>query len=83
VGFTASGEAAGDGATHQTRPVRFPENDDYVDTTVFNRAQLRPGQNFDGPAVIEESESTLIVGPGSKIQVDEDGNLIVELPDTA
>lgn len=83
VGFTATGDAAGDGDIRQTRPVRFPENGDFVDTTVFNRAQLRPGQNFDGPAVIEENESTLIVGPGSKIQVDEDGNLIVELPDAS
>lgn len=83
VGFTAAGDATGDSDIRQTRPVRFPENDDFVDTTVFNRAQLRPGQNFDGPAVIEENESTLIVGPGSKIQVDEDGNLIVELPDSS
>lgn len=83
MGFTAAREAAGDADIRQTRPVRFPENDDFVDTTVFNRAQLRPGQNFDGPAVIEENESTLIVGPGSKIQVDEDGNLIVELPDAS
>jgi hypothetical protein len=31
--------------------------------------------------VVEESESTLIVGPGGTVRVDEDGNLLVELPD--
>ena len=81
VGFTAVGDAEDGAKTHASRPVRFPENDDFVDTPVHNRAQLRPGQSFDGPAVIEESESTLIVGPGSRVTVDPDGNLLVDLPE--
>ncbi|NKB57643.1 MAG: hydantoinase/oxoprolinase family protein [Alphaproteobacteria bacterium] len=81
VGFTATAETENGTKTGRTRPVRFPENDDYIDTAVFDRSQLRAGETFEGPAVIEESESTLIVGPGSTVQVDVDGNLLVELPE--
>ena len=81
VGFKAAGDESGEARAKVTRPVRFPENDDYVDTAVYDRAQLRPGERFEGPAVIEESESTLVVGPGGTIQVDEDGNLLVDLPE--
>jgi N-methylhydantoinase A len=63
-----------------TRPVRFPENDGFVETAVYDRSRLRPGDRFTGPAVVEEAESTLIVGPGGEARVDDAGNLIVELP---
>jgi N-methylhydantoinase A len=81
VGFTAGNDDTDGAQATKTRPVRFPENDDYVETTVYDRARLRPGESFDGPAVVEESESTLIIGPGSTVTVDKDGNLLVELPD--
>ncbi len=68
------------GAQTGSRPVRFPENDDFVETAVFDRARLRPGDTFTGPAVVEEAESTLIIGPGAAARVDDAGNLIVELP---
>ena len=81
VGFKATGDTSDDARAKQTRPVRFPEFDDYVDTAVYDRASLMAGERFDGPAVIEENESTLIVGPGATIEVDPDGNLLVELPE--
>jgi N-methylhydantoinase A len=76
---TAATDAAG-GAQTGSRPVRFPENPDFIDTAVYARNRLRPGDSFTGPAVVEEAESTLIVGPGARAHVDDAGNLIVELP---
>jgi N-methylhydantoinase A/oxoprolinase/acetone carboxylase beta subunit len=32
-----------------------------------------------GPAVIEEPESTVVIGPGSSSTIDRDGNLMVTL----
>ncbi len=81
VGFTSASVPGGETRARESRPVRFPELDDYTETAVYDRAQLRPGERLDGPAVIEENESTLIVGPGAIIQVDADGNLMVELPE--
>ncbi len=42
-------------------------------TDVYDRYALRPGTRFDGPAVIEESESTFVIGPGGRAQVLADG----------
>ena len=48
-------------------------------TPVYDRYRLGPGAAFDGPAIVEERESTLIVGPGGRCRVDAQWNLIVEL----
>ncbi|MCE7989590.1 MAG: hydantoinase/oxoprolinase family protein [Caldilinea sp. CFX5] len=57
----------------------FPETGGYTATPVYDRYQLTPGVTFAGPAIIEERESTLIVGPGAACRVDEEWNLIVTL----
>ena len=45
---------------------------------VYDRYGLAPGVTFAGPAVIEERESTAIIG-GGQIAVDSYRNLIVTL----
>jgi N-methylhydantoinase A len=40
-----------------------------------------PGVGFSGPAIVEERESTVIVGPDCRFRIDEQLNLIVELQD--
>ncbi|HEV2123685.1 MAG TPA: hydantoinase/oxoprolinase family protein [Chloroflexota bacterium] len=68
------------GAIERERRVYFPEHGDFMSTPVYDRYQLRPGHGFDGPAVIEERESTVVVGPGAVIEVDEGANLVIGLP---
>ena len=46
---------------------------------VYNRYALRPGDSFHGPAVVEERESTTVVGPDSTVQVDQFLNLIIDI----
>ena len=58
------------------RPAYFPEFRDYQGTTVYDRYALSPGQAFDGPAIVEERESTLVVGPGGHFEVAASGNII-------
>lgn len=62
------------------RKAWFPEFGDYVTTAVHDRYALNPGDELTGPAIVEERESTLVVGPGAKITVDAHGMLIVQLP---
>jgi N-methylhydantoinase A len=62
-----------------SRSAYFPEHGRYVDTIVYNRYALTPGMKFDGPAIVEERESTLIVGVAGRARVDERLNVIVEL----
>ncbi|HEY7221079.1 MAG TPA: hydantoinase/oxoprolinase family protein [Candidatus Binatia bacterium] len=62
-----------------SRRAYFPECENYVDTTVFDRYALKPGMQFSGPAIVEERESTLIIGTSGTARVDERLNVIVEL----
>jgi len=77
--------AAAQAATSATTPdkgqrlVYFPEWGEHRSATVYDRYRLSPGAAFDGPAIVEERESTTIVGPGARIEVDESRNLSVWL----
>jgi N-methylhydantoinase A len=61
------------------RAAYFPELGGYHDTPVYDRYALAPGAMFDGPAIVEERESTVIVGPKGTCRVDEQRNLVIEL----
>jgi len=62
------------------RPVYFPHLGTVpISTPVYDRYLLKPGQEFSGPAIIEERESTTVMGPNSTGKVDELGNLIIDL----
>jgi N-methylhydantoinase A len=59
-----------------TRPVVFARRSAAVDTPVYRRAELAAGAGFDGPAIVEERETTAVIRPGWHVTVSEDGNLI-------
>ena len=50
----------------------------FADTPVFDRALLRPGDAFDGPAVVEQYDATTYVAPAWSARVDGFGNLVLE-----
>ena len=58
----------------------FAEAGAWVDTPVYDRYALAPGVTFDGPAIVEERESTAVMGPGARCRVDEGRTLVVEVP---
>jgi N-methylhydantoinase A/oxoprolinase/acetone carboxylase beta subunit len=62
------------------RPLYFPEANGFVAAAVYDRYALKPGDTFAGPAIVEERESTLVVGPGGRGAVDDYGSLIVRVP---
>jgi N-methylhydantoinase A len=62
-----------------TRSVYFPEFRGFRPTAVYDRYRLEPGGTFDGPAIVEERESTLLIGPGGRFQVTPSGSLIVTI----
>ena len=67
-------------AIKKTRRAYFPEADGFLETPVFDRYLLAPGHEFDGPAIVEERESTVIIGPDSRCRIDEHYNLVAQLP---
>jgi N-methylhydantoinase A len=70
-GPTATPAAAG------TRPACFDPTDGFVDTAIYRRDDLRPGDVVAGPAVVEEYGATVPLAPGFRVEVDRFGNLIV------
>jgi N-methylhydantoinase A len=62
-----------------SRKAYFPELGGYHDRPIYNRYGLLPGTSFTGPAIVEERESTVIVGLDCRFRIDEQLNLLVEL----
>ena len=52
-----------------------------VTTPIYDRTALAIDQKFEGPAVVEEAESTMVIGPGGRFHVSNSGNLIIDLPE--
>ncbi|MBI2529509.1 MAG: hydantoinase/oxoprolinase family protein [Candidatus Rokubacteria bacterium] len=61
------------------RRAYFPEAGGHADTPVYDRYALRHGMRIGGPAIIEERESTTIIGPGAIVHVDERLTLVARL----
>jgi N-methylhydantoinase A len=60
-----------------TRPVYFGEVSGFVPSEVFDRYALRVGNVIDGPAIIEEVDSTTVVHPGYEAEVARFGVLML------
>jgi N-methylhydantoinase A len=77
---SAQQQAGANEATHpQPRAIYLPELGDFAQVPVYSRYALSPHSTFDGPAVIEERESTVVMGAQSRADIDAFGNLSVIL----
>ena len=53
--------------------------DEYIDTTVLKRPSIEPGVTLQGPLIIAESETTVVVPPDYAVNTDNDLNLVAQL----
>ncbi len=60
-----------------TRPVYFGEVSGFVSSEVYDRYALRVGNVIDGPAIVEEIDSTTVVHPGYEVEVAQFGVLML------
>jgi N-methylhydantoinase A len=60
-----------------TRPACFDPASGFVDTAIYRRDDLGPGDLVEGPAVVEEYGATVPLHPGFRAEVDRFGNLVV------
>ena len=67
-------------ATKGARQAYFAEVGGFVETPIYDRYALHAGAEFAGPAIVEERESTAVVGPGARCRVDDGFGLVVEIP---
>jgi N-methylhydantoinase A len=74
----ADGTAAASSAHRGTREVLF-EGLGTLPCAVYDRYALTPGTAFEGPALVEERESTCCIGPDARVSVDAFLNLVIDL----
>ncbi len=67
------------GAIIGKREVWFPEAGGFVETPIYSRDALHPGNAFTGPAIVEQMDTTTVVLPGMTARVDAYLNLILEV----
>jgi N-methylhydantoinase A len=63
-------------APRESRPVVFDKGG-AVSCPVYERLKLKPGDKFDGPALVSEYASTTVIHPGDKVVVANTGELII------
>jgi N-methylhydantoinase A len=51
----------------------------FVRTPVYGRKTMSPGHEFTGPAIVEQSDTTLIVYPGQRARLREDRSILVDI----
>jgi N-methylhydantoinase A len=77
--FPSAGDAGPDAsaALASSRSVYAPEAGGFVETPIYDRDLLLPGNRIDGPAVISQFDSTTLVLAGQTATVDRFFNLVL------
>ena len=78
-GYSLTGAAGVGKAQKGTRMAYDPARGGLAAWPVYDRYALAPGMSVSGPALIEERESTAVVGAGDTVTVDSRYNLVAEL----
>jgi N-methylhydantoinase A/oxoprolinase/acetone carboxylase beta subunit len=68
-----------DQAIKGKRPAYSPVARNFIPFTVYDRYKLFPTAKFRGPAIIEEKESTVIVGEDASVSMDDFGFLWIDI----
>ena len=66
-------------AIKQRRKVYFSETGSMVEVDVYDRELLFAGHTFAGPAIVEQMDTTTVVPPGTRVEVEDHGNLIISV----
>ena len=62
-----------------SRSVYFAEHGGYLDCPIYDRYKLAAGHLLKGPAIVTELDSTTVIHPGYRAEVDQYGNLVMTL----
>jgi N-methylhydantoinase A/oxoprolinase/acetone carboxylase beta subunit len=71
-----------DQAIKGKRAAYSPMARDFIPYTVYDRYKISPNAKFRGPAIIEEKESTVIVGEDALVSTDDFGFLWIDISTT-
>ena len=60
------------------RPACFDSAKGMIPCPVYDRTRLAPGHRFDGPAIVDQLDSTTVVYPGQRAVVDDYLNIVID-----
>ncbi|NIM45010.1 MAG: hydantoinase/oxoprolinase family protein [Nitrososphaeria archaeon] len=72
------GERSPEKALKHRRKVFFDEASGYIECPVYDRYRLGRGTVLEGPAVVEEMDSTVLIHPNYVAEVDRYGNILIK-----
>jgi len=72
------------GDTDATDAIKGSRNVDYAldgkhEAIIYDGDKLNPGMRFDGPAIVEDAGTTIVVHPGNRVSIDAYRNIHIEL----
>ena len=83
IGFAAASGSPARAEADVTRQIRLPGLPEPLTATVHHWETLAEGSVVNGPAVIEQQGSTLVLGPGDRLTQGKDGTAIVDIGQAA
>jgi N-methylhydantoinase A len=85
IGLAAAAEPGpqsvpeGEPVATESRQVYFDDPGEFVETSVYARSTLAPDVRLDGPAIVEQMDTTVLIPPGSRALVDARLNLVIDV----
>jgi len=74
----AGGESPHEAMVDQ-REVFWGEVQEFIATPIYDRNQLRAGNVIEGPAIVEQMDSTTVVPPGKRATIDMFRNILLDI----
>jgi len=68
--YGIKGREPSDEAYKGTRKAYFEKLGDMIETPIYEMGSLEPGNEIEGPAIIEAPNTTLVLEPDTKLQID-------------
>ena len=66
----------------ETRPVYVDAATGVADMAIYRGRDLAPGHALDGPLVVEETTTTVLVGLGDRLEIDDGGNYLIHIAES-
>jgi N-methylhydantoinase A len=79
-----------DRAQTKTKPIPYEHRLVHLDAQfgfqtvpIYDGNEMRPGHELTGPALIEERNTTILVGPGDRLEIDSSDNFLIHVAASA
>jgi N-methylhydantoinase A len=77
--LSALAATGAEGAPRATATRRVWFSGGWRDTPIYRRSEVGAGAQIDGPAIVEQMDTTIVIEPGCQAEADAMGNLIVDI----